>query len=56
MNQQLFDGLCRIAGRGQVLVDERMDRHTTFRIGGPADFFVVPETPEKLAEVVQFCR
>lgn len=56
MNQQLFDGLCRIAGRGQVLVDERMDRHTTFRIGGPADFFVVPETPEKLAEMVQFCR
>ena len=36
--------------------NEPMAAHTTFRIGGPADFFVVPETPEKLAEVVQFCR
>lgn len=56
MNQQLFDGLCQIAGRERVFVDERMDRHTTFRIGGPADFFVVPETPCMLSEVVQFCR
>ena len=56
MNQQLFDGLCQVAGREQVLVKEPMNRHTTFRIGGPADFFVVPETPEKLAAVVDYCR
>lgn len=56
MNQQLFDGLCQVAGREQVFVDEPMNRHTTFRIGGPADFFVVPETPEKLAAVVDYCR
>lgn len=56
MNQKLYEGLCQAAGREQVSVDERMDRHTTFRIGGPADFFVVPKTPEMLAEVVNFCR
>lgn len=56
MNQQLYDGLCQAAGREQVLVDERMDRHTTFRIGGPADFFVIPETIEQLAETVRICR
>lgn len=56
MNQQLYDGLCQAAGREQVLVDERMDRHTTFRIGGPADFFVIPETIEQLAQTVRICR
>lgn len=56
MKQQLLEGLCQAAGRERVLVDERMDRHTTFRIGGPADFFVLPENAAKLAAVVQVCR
>lgn len=56
MNQQLLEGLCQAAGREQVFVEEPMNRHTTFRIGGPADFFVVPESPEKLAAVVGYCR
>ena len=30
-----------------------MRRHTTFAIGGPADLFVVPKTPEQLAKVLQ---
>ncbi len=33
-----------------------MDKHTSFRVGGPADWFVIPETPEELAGVVAKCR
>ena len=29
--------------------------HTTFRIGGPADYFVVPDTEKEIAEVVKLC-
>ena len=36
----LFKELCHITGEENVLRDEPMSRHTTFRIGGPADFFV----------------
>ncbi len=32
-----------------MLFAEPMSRHTTFRIGGPADAFVTPEEPEELA-------
>lgn len=56
MKQRILEGLCLAAGKEQVLVEERMERHTTFRIGGPADFFVVPKTLESLAETVKFCR
>lgn len=38
----LYRELCKIAGEDNVLRDEPMSRHTTFRVGGPADLFVTP--------------
>jgi UDP-N-acetylmuramate dehydrogenase len=35
---------------------EPMARHTTFRIGGPADIFVQPKSFEHLVEVMRFAR
>jgi UDP-N-acetylmuramate dehydrogenase len=40
--------------RGQVRLDEPMARHTTFRIGGPADVFVQPRDVDDLAAVIGF--
>jgi UDP-N-acetylenolpyruvoylglucosamine reductase len=34
---------------------EPMARHTTLRVGGPADFFVVPADEADLAAVLRFC-
>jgi len=39
----LYQELCGILGEENVLTKEPMSRHTTFRAGGPADFFVTPE-------------
>ena len=39
-----------------VSIDEPMAPHTTFRIGGMADVFVVADTPESVAAVSAFCR
>ena len=36
--------------------NESMSEHTTFRIGGPADLFVVPTTVEGLSAVVSACN
>ncbi|MDY6084738.1 MAG: UDP-N-acetylmuramate dehydrogenase [Dialister sp.] len=33
---------------GQIRENEPMSRHTTFGIGGPADLFLMPSTPEEL--------
>ncbi len=52
----LFKELCHITGEENVLRDEPMSRHTTFRIGGPADFFVTPEKKEQIGQVIALCR
>ena len=42
--------------RGRLRSGEMLSRHTTFRIGGPADFFVEPVDTDDLCEVVRFAR
>lgn len=39
-----------------VALNEPLSRHTSFRIGGPADFFVQPGTPAELAGVLAILR
>ena len=46
--------LCLIVGGDSVLSDEPMSLHTTFRIGGPADYMVFPHSPEEILEVLRF--
>lgn len=56
MNQGLLEELYRIAGESNVKLDEPMKNHTTFRIGGPADCLVTPETVEELSQVLASCN
>ncbi len=37
---------------GKIRFDEPMADHTTFRIGGPADVFVLPETVEDIVDLL----
>lgn len=39
-----------------VLEQEPLSRHTTFRIGGPAAVFCLPETPAQLLRTLELCR
>ena len=48
--------LSGIAGAGNVNADEEMRRHTSFKVGGPADVFVTPESVESLVEVYRQCQ
>lgn len=52
----MVEKLQKILGEAKVLVNEPMASHTTFRIGGPADYFVMPETVEELAAVLKLCK
>lgn len=52
---QLAD-LQRIAGEQAVRLQEPMSAHTTFRIGGPADYFVEPDSESVLKELLLLCR
>ncbi len=42
--------------RGAVLLNESMAKHTSYRIGGPADLFIEPEDPANLQTVLRFLQ
>lgn len=52
----LYEELCNVLGSEQVLLDEPMSRHTTFRIGGPADYFVVPRSTDEIKDTIEICK
>ena len=33
-----------------------MARHTTFRVGGPADYFVSPSDSEEIKKLTELCK
>ena len=39
-----------------ILLDEPMSKHTTFKVGGPADVFVIPSCADEAIAVVGACR
>lgn len=41
---------------GQVTLNEPMKNHTTWKIGGPADLFVVPDSLENLKKTMEIIR
>ncbi|MBP3487718.1 MAG: UDP-N-acetylmuramate dehydrogenase [Roseburia sp.] len=55
MNNQLLEQLEQIVGKDSVRLAEPMSRHTTFRVGGPADVLVTPDR-SALAQVVALCK
>ncbi len=48
--------LVLILDKKNIYINEMMSKHTTFRIGGPADFFVTPEKVEEVCNVVKLCK
>lgn len=52
----LYEELCNILGEEKVLTDEPMSRHTTFQVGGPADYFVIPDSPKEIKELIIFLK
>lgn len=56
MNQNLYHRLTEVLGADRVLINEPMKLHTTFRIGGPADYFVAPKTWQETETVIAACK
>lgn len=48
--------LSKIVGAKNVLINEPMNRHTTFKIGGPAEYFVVVNSIDELIKVIEVSK
>ncbi|MBA2242611.1 MAG: UDP-N-acetylmuramate--L-alanine ligase [Chthoniobacterales bacterium] len=45
-----------VGNSGLVRLYEPLSKHTTLRVGGPAQFWVEPRTEHAFAEIIRFCR
>src|SRR6202011_1455710 len=45
-----------VGEEGDVRLYEPLSKHTTLRVGGPAQFWVEPRNENAFAELIQFCR
>lgn len=55
-NKMLSEALISMLGAGNVRISEPMKPHTTFRIGGAADYYVTPQTEKQIADVIAFLK
>ena len=51
--EEIYEKLKLITDEKNILVNEPMSKHTTFRTGGNADFFVTPENIEELEKILK---
>lgn len=56
MNQKFYEELQKILPENHIKIKEPMENHTTFRIGGAADYFVIPDTKAEIQAVVSCCK
>lgn len=50
--QEVVTMLTALIPRTRLLIDEPLSKHTTFKIGGPADYLVFPSSVEEIASVM----
>ena len=45
-----------ILDEDEILLNEMMSKHTTFKLGGPAKYFIIPKSIDKIIKVIQLCN
>ena len=53
---KLIEQLVDISGEQNVIQNEPMKRHTTFRIGGPCDIFIKPRSIEEIRQIIEVVK
>ena len=54
--EEIYNELIKQINKDRVLQNEPMNKHTTFKIGGPADLFVKVEKLEELKYAIDICK
>ncbi len=56
VNELFYEELNKIIDRKYIRIEEPMKNHTTFRVGGPAEYFVEVNSKESLVNTIQLCK
>lgn len=55
-NKEFLSKIKKIIPCERLFIDEPLANHTTFRIGGPADYFVLPSSIAEIAELLKLAQ
>ena len=53
---EFFNELKKILKEDIIKENEMMDSHTTFKIGGPAKYFIKPRSVDQIIEIINLCN
>ena len=56
MDQKIIERFSNLLGNEKVRINEPMNRHTNFRIGGQADYFLLPSSSEEVKGILEICK
>lgn len=56
MPDDFFQVLAKCVGEENVLENELLSKHTTFRIGGPTRYFLTPDSIEGIKKAILVCK
>ena len=53
---KIYNELLMFLNESQIYLNELMSKHTSFKIGGPADIFVKPKNINELKNILKFAK
>ena len=56
MRKKFEEALEKLLGREKILYNETMKKHTTFRVGGEAEYFLMPSSVEEIQAVLELLK
>ena len=54
--EEIYSKMLEFLSKEQIYLNEPMSKHTSFKIGGPADIFVKPKNIEELKNIINIAK
>ena len=54
--KEIYSKLVKVIDKNRIFINEMMQKHTSLKIGGPADFFIIIENLEELKSVIKIAK
>lgn len=53
---KIYNEMLKVLSKEQIYLNEPMSKHTSFKIGGPADIFVKPKNIDELKFIINLAK
>jgi len=54
--EEIYSKMLKFLSEEQIYLNEPMSKHTSFKIGGPADIFVKPKNTDELKNIIKIAK